>query len=100
MTMLAFGYTEDQVGKGGNNVESLILKVLHELGWIKQDGSTGKQLSIILDNCGGQNKNNLVLSLAPWLVESKLFKKVENIFYVRGHTKNACYRLFNQLKLH
>jgi hypothetical protein len=99
MTMLAFGYTEDQGGKGGNNVASLILKALRELGWIKQDGSTGKQLTIILDNCGGQNKNNFVLRLAPWLVECKLFKKVEIIFYVRGHTKNACDRLFNQLKL-
>jgi hypothetical protein len=97
-TMLAYGYTEDQGGKGGNNVASLIVKALHELGWIK-DGSTGKQLSIILDNCGGQNKNNYVLRLALWLVECKLFKKVEMIFYVRGHTKNACDRLFNQLKL-
>jgi hypothetical protein len=99
MTMLAYGYTEDQGGKGGNNVASLIVKALRELGWIKEDGSTGKQLTIILDNCGGQNKNNFVLRLAPWLVETKLFKKVEIIFYVRGHTKNACDRLFNQLKL-
>jgi hypothetical protein len=99
MRMLAFGYTEDQGGKGGNNVASLIVKALRELGWIKEDGSTGKQLTITLDNCGGQNKNNFVLHLAPWLVETKLFKKVEIIFYVRGHTKNACDRLFNQLKL-
>ncbi len=98
-TMLAYGYMEDQGGKGGNNVASLIVKGLRELGWLKENGSTGKQLSIILDNCGGQNKNNFVLRLALWLVERKFFKKVEMIFYVRGHTKNACDRLFNQLKL-
>ena len=97
--MLAYGYREDQGGKGGNNVASLIIKGLKELGWIKEDGQTGKQLTIILDNCGGQNKNNYVLRMAPWLVERKLFKKVEIVFYIRGHTKNACDRLFNQLKL-
>jgi len=98
--MLAYGYTEDKGGKGGNNVASLIIKALRELGWMKEDGSTGKQLSIILDNCGGQNKNNFVLRLALWLVERSYFKKVEIIFYIRGHTKNACDRLFNQLKMH
>ncbi len=98
--MIAYGYTQDQGSKGGNNVASLLVKGLHDLGWIQQEGTTGKQLSIILDNCGGQNKNNIVLRLASWLVECKYFKKVEIIFYVRGHTKNACDRLFNQLKKH
>ncbi len=98
--MIAYGYTQDQGSKGGNNVASLLVKGLHDLGWIQQEGTTGKQLSIILDNCGGQNKNNIVLHLALWLVECKYFKKVEIIFYVRGHTKNACDRLFNQLKKH
>jgi len=69
------------------------------MNWIKVNGSCGKQLSIIMDNCGGQNKNNYVLRLALWLVERKFFVKVELIFYIRGHTKNACDRLFNQLKL-
>ena len=98
-SMLAYGYKECQGGKGGNNVASLILKALKEKNWIKYDGSCGKLLSIIMDNCGGQNKNNYVLRLALWLVESKYFAKVELIFYIRGHTKNACDRLFNQLKL-
>jgi hypothetical protein len=96
-TMHAYGYSEDRGGKGGNNVASLLLKGLHDLGWI-HDGTTGKQLSIILDNCGGQNKNNYVLRLALWLVERSYFHKVDIIFYIRGHTKNACDRLFNQLK--
>jgi hypothetical protein len=97
--MLAYSYTEDKGGKGGNNVVSVIIKVLHELDWIKDNGRTGKQLSIIFDNCGGKNKNNFVLHLALWPVECSFFKKVE-IFYIRGHIKNACDRLFNQLKLH
>jgi hypothetical protein len=35
--MRAYGYTEDQGGKGGNNVASLIIKGLADLGWIKQE---------------------------------------------------------------
>jgi hypothetical protein len=95
--MIAYGYTEDQGGKGGNNVSSLIMKGLADLGWLKQD-CPGKRLSIIMDNCGGQNKNKYVLRLALLLAELKYFLTVELIFYIRGHTKNACDRLFNQLK--
>ncbi len=97
-TMLAYGYTEYEGGKGGNNVASLLLKGLIDLGWLRDD-KVGKRLSIVMDNCGGQNKNNFVLCVALWLVELKYFKSVEFIFYIRGHTKNACDRLFNQLKL-
>jgi hypothetical protein len=51
-----------------------------------------------MDNCAGQNKNGHVLRLALLLVELKYFKWVEFVFYVRGHTKNMCDRMFNLLK--
>jgi hypothetical protein len=56
-------------------------------------------LTIAMDNCGGQNKNNAVLRLAPYLVEMGYFLTVEHVFYIRGHTKNACDRMLNQMKL-
>jgi hypothetical protein len=87
------------MGKRGNNIVSLVVKALKEMNWIKSDGSCGKLLSIVMDNCGSQNKNNYVLHLSIWLLECKYFAKVELIFYIRGHTKNACNCLFNQLKL-
>jgi hypothetical protein len=67
--MLAYGYTEGEGGKGGNNVASLVMKALHDLGWIKAN-RMGKRLSIIMDNCGGQNKNKFVLQLALYLVDN------------------------------
>jgi uncharacterized membrane protein len=51
-----------------------------------------------MDNCGGQNKNNHVLILAPSLVELGFFKTVNMLFLIVGHTKNVCYRRFNNLK--
>jgi hypothetical protein len=79
--MLAYGYTEDQGGKGGNNVASSILRGLADLGWLKQD-CPGKRLSIIMDNCGGQNKNKYVLHLELFLAEVNYFNLVELIFYI------------------
>jgi hypothetical protein len=49
----------------------------------------GKKLTVAMDNCGGQNKNTVVLRLAPYLVEMGHFKTVVFTFYVRDHTKNA-----------
>jgi hypothetical protein len=54
--------------------------------------------NIIFDNCSGQNKNNTVLKLAMWLKEMHYFKRVNFVFLIVGHTKNACDRLFNSLK--
>jgi hypothetical protein len=79
-------------------VASLLMKVIKDLGWLIP-GECGGRLSIVMDNCGGQNKNKMVLRLALYLVEKKLFKCVEFIFYIRGHTKNVCDRLFNLLKI-
>ena len=94
----AYAYTEGVGSKGGNNVASLIMHNLKKKGWLKDD-ETGYRLTLIFDNCAGQNKNNSVLRLANFLVELEYFEEVEIMFYVRGHTKNACDRLFNQLKL-
>jgi hypothetical protein len=95
--MTAYGYTEAEATKGSSNVSSLLLRAIEHFGWLQ--GMTGKALTVVMDNCGGQNKNNNVLRLALYLVEQKYFHRVEFAFYVHGHTKNDCDRLFNQLKL-
>ncbi len=68
--MIAYGCTEDQGGKKGNYDASLIMKGLADLGWLNQD-CPGKRLSIIMDNCRGQNKNKYFLCLALLLAELK-----------------------------
>jgi hypothetical protein len=96
--LLGYGYHEGEGSKGGNNVASLWIQGLKVFGWL-QDDSCGSRLTIAMDNCGGQNKNKMVLRLALYLVEHKYFSTVEFIFYIRGHTKNVCDRLFNLLKI-
>ena len=86
--MYAHVYHEGVGKKGANNVASLIVKTLRQLNLLRDD-SVGGELNIIFDNCSGQNKNNTVLKLTMWLKAMDYFKRVNFIFLVVGHTKNA-----------
>ena len=90
-------YHEGVGKKGGTNVTSLIVKTLRKMQLLRDD-EVGGELNIIFDNCSGQNKNNTVLKLGMWLKEMNYFKRVNFVFLIVGHTKNACDRLFNSLK--
>ena len=76
---------------------TLIMKYLSDKGYL--DGTTLFNLSNIMDNCFGQNKNNYVLRLPAYLTMDKYFKTVQIIFLAAGYTKNTADRLFNVLKL-
>ena len=52
----------------------------------------------MFDNCGGQNKNRIVLRFAQYLVDIDIFLTVNVIFLIMGHTKNICDRRFKDLK--
>jgi hypothetical protein len=93
-----YAYREFTAKKGSNNIASLLMQHLFDNFWLRK-GKPGKKLTIAMDNCGGQNKNNVVLSLPPYLVDMGYFNTVVFTFYMRGHTKNACKRTFNQMKL-
>ena len=96
--LYAHVYHEGVGKKGANNVASLVMKTLRHLNLLRED-SVGDELNVIFDNCSGQNKNNTVLKLAAWLKATSFFQKVNFIFLVVGHTKNAADRLFNLLKI-
>jgi hypothetical protein len=89
---------ESTARKGSNNVASLLMHYLFENNWLMKNNAD-KSLAVAMDNYGGQNKNNNALRLAPHLVEMGYFRSCEFDFYIRGHTKNACDRLFNQMKI-
>jgi hypothetical protein len=99
--LTAWIYTEDTAKKGGNNVASLLMQQLHHHGIVEQATTTGepfKELNFIMDNCGGQNKNRHVLRILHFIVKRRIAVVANAIFLVRGHTKNACDRLFNTMK--
>jgi hypothetical protein len=95
----AWMYTEAMAKKGGNNVASLLMHHLEHHGIVQQSTQEPfKELNFIMDNCGGQNKNRQVLRLLHFIVKRKISNVARAIFLVRGHTKNACDRLFNTMK--
>jgi hypothetical protein len=88
-TLTAYIYHEGEGKKGGNNVASLIHRYLDKEALINRDRPPRKELNIVMDNCGGQNKNRYVLRLATLFVELDYYLQVNIIFLVAGHTKNA-----------
>ena len=78
--LFAHCYQEGEGEKGGDNVASLIMQALHVQGFIKlnDDGNQiySHQLMIAADNCSGQNKNNMVIQLVPWLVEKGFYEEL------------------------
>ena len=70
----AYMYLEAEGGKGGNKVVTLTMKYLKDKGYL--DGTTRLDLTIIMDNCSGQNKNNYVLRLPAYLTMKKYFETV------------------------
>ena len=98
----AFIYCEHEGKKGGDNVVSCLWKFLCLKGIIINGSPPPvpiEELTFTFDNCPGQNKNRMVIRFAAYLVEAGFFSQVNLVFLVRGHTKNACDRLFNLLKV-
>ena len=99
--LVAQYYYEGEGKKGGNNVASLLYNKINKIeNWVQQAFTEGpaKSYSLIMDNCGGQNKNRMVIRFLLLLTEIGVFRQINLLFLVRGHTKNACDRMFMLLK--
>lgn len=81
-------YFEGEAKKGANNVASMLLKNLYDEGLVAYSSHQKrvKELNFVFDNCGGQNKNRVVLRLIMWMVEIGITETARAIFLVRGHT--------------
>ena len=96
----AYVYDEGEGKKGGNNVCSLLYKRLEDEGCFEmaKEHGPGKELVFVFDNCAGQNKNRMVIRFMQYLIDSFIFKKIEVVFLIAGHTKNICDRRFKDFK--
>jgi hypothetical protein len=90
-----FIYSERKGGKGSNEVATMVRQFINKHG-----GEWSKVLIVYADNCGGQNKNNVVLKFLLSLAHTGRFEEVRYHFLVKGHTKNACDRGFGWVRKH
>ena len=100
----AYTYLEDVGKKGGNNVASMLMMEFQSHGLIPTPATIAthkpvKEINLFFDNCGGQNKNKMIIRLLTFMVKWKLCKRARAIFLIRGHTKNDCDRIFNLMKM-
>jgi hypothetical protein len=72
---------DGKAGKGANTSISLLYAGLLE------ENRGEKHIVISMDNCGGQNKNNLTLWFCAWLVMTGRYESVRLHFMIAGHTK-------------
>ena len=82
--MSAYVYHEDEATQGGKNVRSLFYKNLEQLGiikeWEESGKKPGKRLTLVFDNCGGRNKNHMILCLHIWLIDMGLYEEANVLF--------------------
>ena len=71
--LTAYVYPESEGEKGGNNVSSLLFEYVKN-NFVHDDiAAPMKELNVIMDNCAGQNKNQMVIQMGTFFVEQKFF---------------------------
>ena len=85
-----------------NDVAYCLIFWLNDKGYYSK--SYGKnnnipEFAILVDNCSGQNKNNVMIHFLKIIKQVGLFGTATLHFYIKGHTKNECDREFNILKV-
>ena len=95
-----YTWTGFEGNKGIKNTDSCLLLWINDKGYYSQ--SYGKkhkmpEIDLLVDNCGGQNKNNVMIQFLKIIKEQGLFETSTLYFYIKGPTKNYCDRSFNSL---
>ncbi|POM80216.1 Hypothetical protein PHPALM_1977 [Phytophthora palmivora] len=81
-------------GKGSDQINAMLHHFIRTI--LLPSGK--KKLVFYVDNCGGQNKNNLVIKFLLAQVHMGVLDRVDYTFFVKGHTKNSCDRGFGHLR--
>ena len=90
-SLLCQYFTEGEGAKGGNNVASMLwnnFKINDFINISSTQGPLGEYY-MVMDNCGGQNKNRMVIRFFLMMCELQILKKAGNLYLVRGHTKKS-----------
>ena len=85
-----------------NNIASCLLRWINEKGCYSQSyGNNHKvlKISIFVDNCGDQNKNNVMIRFLNMIKKGGFFGTVSLHLYIKINRNNDCYHAFNSLKV-
>ena len=101
-TCSVYTWTGFEVNKGMNNLDFFLLCWINDKGYYyKSHGKNHKmtEISILVEKCGVQNKNNVMIRFLNMIKEGGLFGTAPLHFNIKGHTNNDCELTFNILKV-
>ena len=99
-SVYAWNYFEGR--KSVNNIASCLFCWLNDKGYYSQSYNKNHKMSEIdipVDNCGGQNKNNVMIQFLNIIHKWVFFGTDPLHFYVKSHTHNDGDRAFKILKV-
>ena len=85
-----------------NSISSFLLSWINGKGYYYQAYSNNHnmpEISIIVDNCGSQNKNNIMIHFMNMIKERRFFGIPDLHFYTKVRINNYRYHVFNSLNL-
>jgi hypothetical protein len=98
-----YSWTEDQSGRGSNEVASALhdfLSHLEDKYQLPDNEDSGPRiLQLFSDAASSQNKNSTIVGLLlDYVQKSKIFEKVEHVFPIRGHSFMPPDRVFGRIE--
>ena len=95
--MNSYIWSEADVRQGDNKVVSCLFKYFKKRGFFSSPNF--RPLYILADNCSGQNKTKRCSVFSCGSLSSRFSRAWKTCFFIKGHTKNYCDRMFNLMKL-
>lgn len=95
----AYTWTENESGKGSNEVCSALSHFLNALEAKYLELSPAERphtLKLFSDSCPGQNKNCGVMFMLLSHVQNSIFQEIQHIFPIRGHSYMPADRVFGR----
>lgn len=89
-----FVWDEVTGGRGSSEVATCLGQ------WVELEKAKGnfEKLVVFSDNCGGQNKNIIIILSYMSVIHSGALKKVDHYYLVPGHSYMACDRAFGLIE--
>lgn len=96
----SYSWTENQSDRGSNEIASAVYHYLTEIMPSNENFLSVQHVLLASDGCGGQNKNNIMLTMIQsWVSGAPInIKTVTCLFPVRGHSFLECDRLFGRIQ--
>lgn len=95
----AYTWTENESGKGSNEVGSALIHFLKKLEQKYNDLDPTERphtLKLFSDSCPGQNKNSTMVFILLSYVQNSMFDEIQHYFPIRGHSFMPPDRVFGR----